>query len=89
MKKLLLIATLSVLLSACTLLPQKEDAASDSQLPSPTVTPSESTLAPADVNEIKVFESSQQTSASDDILSLESDLDATLVPEDDLSDLLE
>lgn len=82
--KLIFLALSAFILSGCTLLPSKENAATDTQLQvSPVAT---STPAPAEVDQVYV--ESQQTSSNNDLDSLESDLNKTLIPDEDLSDIL-
>lgn len=87
-KKILFIFLTSILLSGCTLFPGTEQAATDSIKPmsSPMSSPVPS-MMPADINEISVYEESQQPSAGDDLTSLEKDLGATAITDEDLSDI--
>ena len=91
-KKLLLVLFTSLFLSGCTLFPKTDNAATDVVIPSalPTkapVLPSPS-LAPADIKEVTTYEMSQTTSTGTDIDSLEKDINSTLVPEENLIDIL-
>lgn len=90
-KKILLVVFAAIFLSGCTLFSNSENAATDTALPSTSpessVAPTP-TLAPTDINEISSFEKSQVTSTSSDIESIEKDLNSTIIPEENLNDIL-
>jgi|GEM_PF-1981321 len=80
--KIVFVVFASLLLSGCTLLPSREDAATDAKIPSPT--PVSSPISESDYN----YESTQSVGTGSDIESLEKDLNMTSIPDEDLSDIL-
>lgn len=91
-KKLLLVLFTSLFLSGCTLFPKTDNAATDVAAPSalPTKAPvlPSASLAPADIKEVTTFEKSQTTSTGTDIDSLEKDINSTIIPDENLTDIL-
>lgn len=82
-RKFIFIFLATILLSGCTLFPTQENAAININTDAPFPT-SSSVVIESDHN----YESTQTTSLGSDIESLEKDLDVTLIPDEDLSDII-
>lgn len=85
MNKLILILTTALVLGGCTLSSQLwSKSATDTALPTPTASPVALSPSPSPDPEL---ESQPQTTTGTDYSSLESDLNSTVILEEDFSDL--